>query len=169
MGRTVGSVAWTNEELATLNKIMDENPSRVNKGEWSTLVTEFFLQSPPYSARTKKAIREKFRVTKLARDASKQAEEFEKQKAEQSKDEVQRALRQDKAVAQLHQELMKETARLITNYNKFIDTAILLSNEVYTDTSGSESLRINMKELNRVLKALEPELYKMRVDEIKGV
>lgn len=168
MSRAVGSVAWTSEELATLNKIMDEHPSNVSSGDWQPLVTEFFMRSPAYSARTKKAIREKFRVTKLAREARSQAEQFDRMKEEQSKGEVDRALRLDKAVAQLHQDLMRETARLITNYNKFVDTAILLASEVYTDTSGSEALRINMKELNRALKALEPELYQMRIDEIKG-
>lgn len=168
MSRSIGSVAWTSEELATLNKIMDENPSNVSKGDWQPLVTEFFMRSPDYSARTKKAIREKFRVTKLARESKRQAEQFERMKEDQTNGEVDRALRLDKAVSQLHQDLMRETARLITNYNKFVDTAILLANEVYTDTSGSEALRINMKELNRVLKALEPELYQMRIDEIKG-
>lgn len=57
MSRSVGSVAWTSEELATLNKIMDEHPSNVSSGDWQPLVTEFFMRSPAYSARTKKAIR----------------------------------------------------------------------------------------------------------------
>lgn len=159
---------WTAEELQVIDQLMDANPEKVAKGNWHPLVMEFYAKSPDYSARTKKAIREKFRVVKNIRDDQEQQAEVERLKKEQDVKEVQNTLRLDKEVKRLHEELMKETARVLKSYNMIVDAAILFADQVYKDTAGHERLRFNLRELDNVLRALEPDLYQLRIDELNG-
>ncbi len=166
---------WTAEELQVIDQLIDSNPDKAEIGNWKPLVMEFYANAPDYSARTKKAIREKFRLVKMTREEKEQQAEEERQRAEeqrkkqeQEKKDVQNALRMDKEVKRLHEELMKETARVLKSYNMIVDAAILFADQVYKDTAGHERLRFNLRELDNVLRSLEPDLYQLRIDELNG-
>ena len=169
MGLSKGmkGTVWSEHELLLVRRIIRENKELARNREWQPLAIKYIIEADATSARSKNGIAQRIALEYDKMVECAKQEEREQQKQESVKQQVERTLRQDKEVDRLHKELMKETARLISNYNKFVDTAILLSTGVYKDASGKDALRFDFKELNRVLRALEPELYQMRVDEIK--
>ena len=171
------SDAWSTTELNLLSDILDENPENARVRSWAPLAMEFFARAPSTTRRSKGAIVQRLRVMQDEREFQAERELMKTarepkppkpEKEQKSDEEVQRVLRQDKAVAQLHSDLMRETARLISNYNKIVDACIICSQGLYKDSSGKDTLKLDFRTLNRTLRALEPDLYQMRVDELKG-